>query len=155
METFDKYVLKGITEDRVREIINRIRPIFKDETSQTKLYVRTKDINPFTTAFLWDPKSDGLANSLKEVKRINSLHTFSMPLVFKPTLAECAVHLEPYMQDGVDAFEVLTPAIEDQPFVYLMKDGQISNKMGPVDEAMIAETLHNATIVLYTKTPGG
>lgn len=145
--TFNKYILKGITDEQVDEVMKNIRPIKWQDGEP--YFLNLKKVHRHNTAFLWDPKfGDKVKGKLVEVTRFHSAHTFGAPSLFKPSLAECAAQLLPYLGQG-NAFELATPDVNAGMLFHLMDDGRLLEKYDFSQIDRVAESLHRATIVLF------
>ncbi len=128
-----KLAIPPISYERVIELVEGIHPVVKHD--ERLWYIESVD--PWKTAFNWDPTLRREATDLEPLQTVRTLHTYGAPVFFKPSIAEVLAQL-PEDIAGVVAFSVRGPADADALNTEL--------------EALNAG-FHVATTTLYRRAP--
>lgn len=153
-DLYKQHIMKGISGEQVEEVLEKVKPvIWKDGVLH---YIDITGVNRRGIAYLWEPKiGEPLEQPLHRVTRINTVHTFGAPALWKPTLAEAAAQIDPtwFKNLGVVAFTLDTPPVEFQ-FCHLLENGSIVFSSPDIQNMRVrSETLHFGCMVLYRIAP--
>jgi hypothetical protein len=102
-EFFRQAKIPEIDDGRLRELLERIRPVVS--FGGVLHYIRPVD--PRRIAFTWAPKPGRKAKGLVELRQVRTLHNYGHPSLFKPSIAEVLAQLPDDIADRTVAFETV------------------------------------------------
>jgi protoheme ferro-lyase len=114
-QTTEKVWIQPITDERLAELSETIKPIIRFAESETGLsrsvnglpyHIEPVDLR--YTAFTWDPKPTIQSENLKELCDITTYHSFSFHGFFKPSIAEVIAAIPDEQISAVVAFEIIS-----------------------------------------------
>ncbi len=100
-----KVWIPEVTEDRIKELAERIKPVVQFDGG--KYYIELVLVDLFRTAYTWDPKPANKATGLKLLCDITTYHTYGYHAMFKPSIAEVLAQIPDDYLDKVVAFEIV------------------------------------------------
>ena len=98
--------IPSITDARIKELLGHIRPCVRDARGDLCFIL---PVDARRCSFVWSPKLDEAAKGLSVLAKIHTLHIFSYPAFFKPSIAEVLAQIPLWLVDKVGAFETCGP----------------------------------------------
>ncbi len=94
-----------IDDDRLSELVGRIRPLVRPEPDGDPYYI--KKVDPRSVAYTWDPSPVEKATDLVVICDVTTFHKWGYYGLFKPSIAEVLGMIPEGMTDIVVAFEIV------------------------------------------------
>ena len=102
-----KLFIPEIDETRLRELAQRIKPVYHTKGWSGLTYMQPCDLRG--VSFVWSPQPNGRAMNLEEVCTIRTLHTYGYYGFFKPSIAEVLAQIPMALLREVVAFKIKGP----------------------------------------------
>ncbi|HEY4506152.1 MAG TPA: hypothetical protein VJJ24_01765 [Candidatus Paceibacterota bacterium] len=109
MSTSTRVWIPPITDEHLRELAGRIKPViqFKHRGFRRKGRRYVKPVDLRGVAYTWDPKPARPARDLEPIVDITTYHSYGAPVFFKPSIAEVLAQIPAEYLDAVVAFEIV------------------------------------------------